>query len=301
MSGTDNTKKSRCGKSTPRSRAWKGRSNIVTKTSLNGNKIRVPLNPPDVKYQPWHKVTLVKSFNKNVDLKAQDLLTILRSQLDPTNRGFNQYKTGETRFTVQFKFYSFRVWNLTGRVITLTVDDFMEADSAKGGREQLCGLVDTGTTVHTPSLGYLLPASHRNHVIRTDDKTGSDFIVSCTAGGSDACILYIDCAYRFDGPITPPALYLPDDKLIDAQVTGNTISYTQAGILEGVRRQLSELKKISKNTQKNQPSLVKKVIDGVENVAMLVTELASVEISEQGASSFEDLAATEDPLRGDGV
>lgn len=261
----------------------------VTKTSMNGGKIRVPPNPPDVKYQPWMRINLVHSFKSSTSLAAQDILQIIKKQIDPTKRGFNQETAGDERFVLQMKFNSFRIWNLTGRSVSLSVEDFTDSKNAAGGREQLCGLVDIGTQIHTPAVGYLLPASHRNHVIRTDDITGSDIIVNCTAGDNDTCVLYIDLSFRFDGPVVAPKLLLPDDILINGTETSNTLAYTQANILSNMHSAVQELKIIAENTEKEKPSVVRKIVDGVEEIALLVTNLAGV----SSASSFARLDQAE--------
>lgn len=143
---------------------------FVTKKSLNGGKIQLPLNPPDVVYQPWINVTLVDTFKGTQEYKVQDMLNLLRKQVDPTRRGFNQTTSGDSRFVLQLRFFEVHAWNMSGHIISLSAEDFLDTQAAKGGREQLCGFVDTGTNQHIPCLGYLYPSSHRFHVVRTDDQ-----------------------------------------------------------------------------------------------------------------------------------
>lgn len=251
-------------------------------------------NPPDVTYQPWNRITLVKPIQKTQDFKLIDFLVILRKQIDPTNRGFNQINSGDGRFVVQFKLHSVRAWNLTGRVISLSVDDFSDVNSAKGGRDQLCGLVDTGSQAHAPSVGYHLPANHRNHVLRTDDNESGMYLFNISCGDGDACVVYIDVMYRFDGPVSVPTLLLPDRKIIRelAATRDNTtrttgVLKTLSQIANETKIAVLELQKIAENTEASKPSTISQVVNGIEQVAMLVSSIADLDFSE--TSSFAEL------------
>lgn len=283
---------------TTRSQNWKKKSaaslsqrrsdrDVVTKRDLHGGKISPRTNPPDVTYQPWNVVTLVHAFTNTLELSVSGVLTLMRKQLDPTNRGFNQVQTGDGRFVIQLKLYSVQVWNLTGKTVSLSVSDFTESESASGGRDQLCGIVDTGSQTHTPCIGYLLPSSHRQHVLRTDDKQGTDVLFHIGAGSSDQCMVYIRVAYRFDGPVKPPKLLLPIDSIgekID-DLTNQSARSTRKII--GIDKILTRLKEISENTYAARPSTIKKVIKGVEYTALAVSALAA---ANEEDSSFCDIS-----------
>lgn len=221
-------------------------------------------------------VTLVHAFTSRIELSTSGLLLLLRQQLDPTKRGFNQNTRGDGRFVVQFRLFSVQVWNLTGKTVSLSVTDFSESVSASGGRDQLCGIVDTGSQTHTPCIGYLLPASHRQQVLRTDDEQGQDILFNIQAGTSDQCMLYLRIVFRFDGPVNPPKLLLPldtiNDKLEDLSDTNSKTSRKIVGMDKILRR----LKEISENTYATRPSTIKKVIEGVEYTAMAVSAFAAV-------------------------
>lgn len=197
-----NVKKSRSRRSAPMGR-------FVTKKEMNGGAYRPPTNPPQVTFMPWHSVTLVISHTSDLSVKVNDLMSYLKSQLDPTGRGFNATTTGDKRFVVQLKLRSISSWNLTGRVISLSVEDFSDTTTASGGRDQLCGLVDTGTSTHTPAVGYRIPSSLTHHVLRTDDVSGPSYLFTVTAPSGSQCVTYVSLMYRFDGPAKHPEILSP--------------------------------------------------------------------------------------------
>lgn len=222
-------------------------SRFMTRAEINGGAFKPPTNPPPVTYAPWQPVTLVLTHSSDLTMKVEDLLGYLRSQLDPNNRGFNQTKTGDGRFVVQFRFRSVSSWNLTGRVISLSVEDFTDIASSKTGRDQLCGLVDTGTSTHTPAVGFRIPSSLANHVLRTDDVTGQSYLFTITAPAGSQCVTYLKVYYRFDGPVKHPTIISP---LTEIEST-----------LEAVA---------SKITQAKERSTIEFVIDGIKYAAEAV-------------------------------
>lgn len=228
---------------------------------------------------------LVQSFAGSAELKIYDILKLLKAQVDPTTRGFNQTTSGDKRFVVQLKFNSFRCWNLTGRVIALSVTDPTDVDSANGGRDQLCGLVDTGSQYHTPAVGYLLSASHRNQVLRTDDVTGNIPLLAVTAATGDQCILYIDCAYKFDGPVVPPKITTEISKVVNHQIAESNITSESQRILSEINSAVYELRRLS---EASKPSFVEKVIDGAKEAALLVADISALRIG-SSSSSFTHL------------
>lgn len=216
-----------------------------------GGKFTPPTNPPDITYIPWNPVTLVLTFTGHLSLTVNDVKGYLRKQLDPTNRGFNPLDAGDGRFVIQFRLHRVQCWNLTGRVLSLSVQDFMDASSNSGGRDQLCGLVDTGTSTHTPALGYQLPASHFHHVLRTDDKMAREILIDFSSPSSDQCIAYLSILYRFDGPARHPTILSP---------------------IGEIQRTLT---KVSNKILKNQESSkVELVMNGVKYVAEAVAVIA---------------------------
>lgn len=205
-----NSKKSRSSRhaKTP-STNNRSKQQFVTKKMMTGGRFTPPTNPPDVTYMPWHPVTLVISHNGTLEFKANDILTYLRAQLDPTKRGFNQTSSGDSRFVVQYRVLTVSSWNLTGRVISLSVEDFIDTQAGAGGRDQLCGLVDTGSSLHTPAVGFQLPNSHSAHVLRTDDRFKDEYLFVVTAPSGNQCVTYMKTLYRFDGPAKHPSIISP--------------------------------------------------------------------------------------------
>lgn len=184
----------------------KGRAtrNYVTQRQVRGGRFTPAANPPDVDFQPWQHITLVAVKKGDFECKVIDIQSLLRSQLDPTSHGFNQTTTGEDRFMVQIHLLSVTSWNLSGRTIALSVEDFSESGSAAGGRDQLCGLVDTGTGQHIPRVGYRLPIALAQQVLRADDKQGKDVLFFVQGRAEDQIYTYISVKYKFDGPARIP-------------------------------------------------------------------------------------------------
>lgn len=226
---------------------------------MNGGRFSPPTNPPDVTYMPWHPVTLVISHSGGLTFKVNDIKKYLRSQLDPTARGFNKEDKGDSRFVVQYRVLSISSWNLTGRVISLSVEDFTDTVANTGGRDQLCGLVDTGTSVHTPAVGYNLPHSHSSHVIRTDDKYIDEVLFDVSSPNGNQCITYFKILFRFDGPARHPTVLSPVDE----------ISNTLSDLANSIEKKIS-------------PSTMELVLNGVKYTAQavaLVGSLANIDIS----------------------
>lgn len=276
---------------TTRSQGWKPPKS----QNVKGRVLRLNTNPPVVNYQPWNFVTLVKFFKGTESIKTQDILALLRSQVDPHKRGFNQTTSGDGRFVVQFKLKSVRAWNLTGKILALSVDDFNEQETAKGERDQLCGVIDTGTATHTPAVGYILPKNLQEKVIRTDDKQGDDYLFTGQVGDSDQGIFYITIEYRFDGPIVLPKYFTPLDYMnsgfttvaqgLDSQITATSSLSKRTSDMKKI---LSRLKEISENTYASRPSIIKKVITGIGEVALMT--VLSAAAADDDASSFGDFA-----------
>lgn len=284
------------GKPTFRSRAYRSqnqrRSNYVTKLSLNGGKIEIPQNPPEVTYQPWNQATIVHTFTGELSFQVKDILNLLKNQLDPTKRGFNQTTSGDGRFVVQLRFFSIKVWNLTGRVVSLSVDDYLDSKAASGGREQLCGIVDTGHNNSIPAAGYLLPSSHRQHVVRVDDQEEKTYVFHSQVGASDNGIVYVHLAYRFDGPVHPPLIFTPIAAVLqqqDYQIAEAQNSNSRLATLSG---KLTKIHKLLSNYSEKGPSVVKKVVEGVEQAALLVSLLGE-EDADSLASEFSTLGLAE--------
>lgn len=186
-----------------------GPTGFVKRSEIHGHKVSPPSNPPDVTYQPWFPVTLIFAAIGTLNIQVKDIATKLKEQLDPTHRGFNSKTSGDGRFIVQLRIHSVMAWNLTAnaRLIALSVDDFHDTTSATGGRDQLCGIVDTGGSSSAPKAGYVLPIGHRSMVLRNDDKEDEVYLINITAGAKDQILAHLKIHFRFDGPSTLPLLF----------------------------------------------------------------------------------------------
>lgn len=209
-------------KRTSRSMAWRRKMNsdskFVTKKELKGGQLHVPSNPPDVTYQPWYPLTVVHSGSTNdLHITVKDLVAEIRAQLDPTGHGLHAAipspskgqpnlvrclldNADVTAPVINLRLLSVRAWNLTGRIISLSVEDFTDINTATKDTDALCGLVDTGSATHVPAVGYELPFTHRNIVLRNDVDEGKAMLYHIMAPATDTYIVYTNILWKFDGP-----------------------------------------------------------------------------------------------------
>lgn len=257
---------------------------------MTGGRFTPPPNPPSVTYQPWNHVTvmtIVKGEEK--EYKLTDIVTILKKQLDPTNRGFNQ-GTGEHTLVLQIRLDSITAWNLTGRVVALSISDYTDAAQAKENREQLAGLVDAGTTTHTPAVGYRYPSSLRQTVLRNDKYDRDVVIMTLSAGSTDTVCIHISLEYKFDGPVKPPITQLTEALLLKELAAGTSAAQASAQKIIGIDKVLKRLDVTAKNTNDLQKSgYLEKIIDGVKHTAMIVSAVAEEQDDAMLVKSFERL------------
>lgn len=187
--------------SSPRVRGRKTSRNQVTRHELTGGKLSVPPNPPSVTYQPWNHLTVVQagsaSSGGEITVKVSDLVDLIQKQIDPIKTGL------ATAPILNVKLQRVRAWNITGHMIALSVDDFSDAAKAIADVDALCGLVDTGSTNHTPAVGYDLPNSHKNIVLRNGTSSATDkkaVLYHVMAPAADTIIIYTTVLWKFDGP-----------------------------------------------------------------------------------------------------
>lgn len=260
-------------------------SNHVTKRDMMGGRIPVPENPPDVDYQPWFHFTLVAASTTKLDLKIGDLNTLFKKQLDPQGSAFiKKDDDTEGSFRVQFKLFSAKAWNLTGRVITLVVSDINDIGKTS---EQLCGLVDTGSPAHTPCVGYLMPAAYRNEVIRCDATMRNHPLVLIQGSSGDRILLQLRMAWRPDGPIIPVSIMDNSAAMVDSlmNIQNNTKGIEVQNVLSvQIKNLVKEVSGLVKAMKNNQPSTTSKIVDGVRQVASFVLPL----VAETDSESYED-------------
>lgn len=178
-------------------------SKFVTRREVRGGKIDLGSNPPEVAYQPWMPLVVVHSgMSGDIAITVRDLAIQICKQVDPTHHAIREFPKvwNNTEPILQIRVRSVRAWNLTGRMVSLSVDDFSTPDKAISDVDTLCGIVDTGSTQHVPAVGYQLPLSCQNIVLRNDAHTGAAILYHVMCADSDSCIIYTSVFYRFDGP-----------------------------------------------------------------------------------------------------
>lgn len=212
----------------------------------------IPSNdPPQLAYQPWNHVTLAW-YSLPGDTNFGDLVNTIKTQLDPNKTGFN-----EEKLAVQMKIHSVRVWNVSGKHVSLTVYDYIDGDN----KDQLCGLMDAGSNTGIPKLGYEMPITFRHHVIRNDAKTGKNILFTTSAASGDSILSYVRMEWRFDGPVKGPSIDLDwERKSYEAQIEN----------LKNNQRTADTINKILES----QPSLIERVISGVTHHAAEISLLA---------------------------
>lgn len=244
----------------------KQKSSVVTTKQLYGSKLSPPDNPPDVQFMPWNRTTLVSlgsPSSGSETFMVKDFCGKLRSQCDPTKRGFNQVASGDGRFIVQFKIHSVMVWNLSGYMVALAVDDFSDVVEAKGDRDQLFAGVDTGTPNHVPRIGYHLPAAHQSLVLRSDDVEGASVIYTVQGAANDKLLIYTDVSWRFDGP---PKIFKQENLMLR--------------VVKAVNITNTHLTRIAEDTEQirdNQPSTANEIIKDVSKAASYVIPIAGAD------------------------
>lgn len=251
----------------------KSRSSGVTRQELNGMKMHVPENPPEVTFQPWNHLTVVDNFSDRLDITVHDLTRQTWGQLDPNQHSFKECPEDHTRneFRLLIKVLSVRAWALAGKMIALSVEDFLVPNKDKAAVDQLCGIVDTGNANHTPAVGYKLPMAHQNAVHRdAKDNFGAQHLFRIQCDGPGMC--YTNILWRCDGPSNLPTF----DRCVEQMV--KDIRFMTRNSNQKINSLDKRVEKI--NTQiddliSKQPSLVNEVLNEIPIGAAAVTAFAS--------------------------
>lgn len=250
------------------------RSNFVTKKSLEGGRTIPTNDPPQLAYQPWNHITLAW-YTGPKDHNFGDLVNQMITQMDPNKTGFAD------KLAVQMKIHSVRVWNITGKTVALTVYDFHDDDN----KDQLIGLMDAGSNTGIPKLGYALPLSFRQTVMRNDSSTGKKLLFTTSAASSDTILQYVRLEWRFDGPVKGPTLDLNwERRAYEEQIQIKEVATTTS--------------KLTQKLLDAQPSTIERIIQGITHhaaeVAMIaedksvLLEIADI-VKEMSISSFDTL------------
>lgn len=175
----------------------------VTTSELHGGKFSPSENPPDITYQAWYPLTVVIQAIGEKQVTYSDLLGSLKKQIDPTGNLLKNKASGDDKGVVITKIRSIRAWNLSGKIIGLTVFDYMSVVKSNSA-EAVCGIIDTGNTNHTPSVGYHLSSSLSNYTLRNgnnDDNDEARPLFNVFSSTNDTAIIYVNVFWRCDGPV----------------------------------------------------------------------------------------------------
>lgn len=232
------------------------RSEYVTRRELKGGKMDVPTNPPSVAYQPWMPVTVVHAgVSGEITITVSDLINQLISQIDPTKHAIlPPDRNNRPTAVINIRLRSVRAWNMTGKMIALSVDDFSDADKAIADVDTLCGLVDTGSASHVPAVGYDLPESHKNIVLRngTDNSTDKSAVLYHVISGSDdSCIIYTNIFWKCDGPAKFSQF---QDKMMETILEMNKNIKSSTKIVDKSADRLKDIKELCKDILHDLPS-----------------------------------------------
>lgn len=222
-------------------------------------------NPPQITYQPWYNLIVAYPHEGELKLTPKLLVEKMRVQLDPNEHGF--IKTAN--FRLQVRIHSVRSWNLTGRSLAMSIDDY--SVRSQSDQEQICGIVDAGTALHVPACGFKIPVSLSNIVLRNDADDKDDVIVNIMAPTGNSCMTYVDVTWRFDGPIRAPTFRYDMQTLI--------------GGVKAVKQNTSKIKDdLSEITGVIRSQLRSGYIDTIINGISKTAEVVAI----AGASEIED-------------
>nr|QRD99871.1 MAG: hypothetical protein [Didymoteicho chaq virus] len=242
-------------------------SKAVTRGELHGGKIHVPENPPEVTFQPWNPLVIVDSFTEKQDFSVHHLTRQMWLQLDPNTHAFKTCPVSNTssEFRLLFKIQQIRAWALAGKMIALSVEDFLVPNKDLKVVDQLCGLVDVGNASHIPALGYRLPIAHQNCVFR-DSKETDQTLFQVIADGP--AIVYINVLWRCDGPSKLPQFNAAaEQSLRDIRSFSLQSTRDARKIRTNTDEVLTKLDEIIKN----QPSILSELSNEIPVAAAAVT------------------------------
>lgn len=217
-------------RATPSTRSRRTRTNVPV---LNGSMKRIDPNPSPLSLSPWNKVTLVLKDSKTKCIKVSDISGCFVKQLDPNSHGLKPSGKDDTGLRIQFRMLSLRLYAPSALSVGLSIEDFNDNFNTKGGRDQLAGVMDIGTSSRPPALHYIYPLAHRQQVIRTDDIWWDVPLFDVTVADNNVWLCYVDIVWMFDGPISFNAhltsLY---DVLSSVDAATTAIQHSQPSVIE---------------------------------------------------------------------
>lgn len=216
----------------------------------------MPENPPEVTFQPWNSLTVVDYFDAKLQCTIHSLTKQMRTQLDPTSHAFKDIgKTYDvSEFRLLIKVQSIRAWALSGKMIALSVEDFMVPNKDLAAVDQLCGLVDVGNAHHTPAVGFKLPISHQSCVLR-DTKENNQTIFEIVCDGP--AIAYVTVLWRCDGPSKLPQFNAGIEQLV-RELRNSSLQSTRS--VKNIETKTGKLVTKLDELIKKQPSLINEIL-----------------------------------------
>lgn len=264
----------------------------------------VPQNPPDVSTNPWYQTTVV--FNcKAGDQSISSIEKQFLSQFDTYTQFISRWelwrdKDGNVlpepkrKWTnsdqssiivnppaILLSIQNIRVWNLTGRAVSLTVFDYTHPQQSKNPEKNspLIGIVDTGTPDTFPRCGFTMPASIKTFPVDTSSELASRKVCTVTSGSNDNLVMYVRISWKTTGPSRGFTFNLdPEQELIKN-------AKKHVSILSNLQSVAKDTNKMTKTLVDAQPSTLSKTIDGVLTLASYVTPLL-MEQEEAVSSEF---------------
>lgn len=224
-----------------------------------GRKFDPGNNPPDVTLSPFNHLVLVHLAEGSAfsSFKVKDLLTQLKSQVDPDSR-----QNLEVGF-MELKIQSVRVWNLTGKMLTLRANDFVT--STTDAVVTLCTTMDVCGGADWARVAFEWPTTHKQVTLSSSRDVSLFDVVT---GANDKAIMYVTVLWRFTGQ---PVIKFSGDILVNMSRNINSIRQTSQKLVTGQEESNRHLTEIVKN----QPGLVSKIIDGITHVGAYVAPLAA--------------------------
>lgn len=251
-------------------------ANCPSRGLQKGGKFTPPTNPPDTTAHPWYPL-VISTIVSPGNFSFSDLVNKFQSQLNSGGATFNKddFNTDKGNpFRVQIRFESIAVWNLSGRIVSLSIWDVEEQttnSTDQREKDQLGAWVDCGGPQYFPSVGYRYPSSYRERVFRPDPRYANLSIATTTAGARDSILYHVHILWRSDGT---PSFATTTAPIRDLE--SRLESLTTA-----VNDQANEIKA-------NQPSTLTKVVEGITLVASYIAPLVGEDLYSPNVSSPGD-------------
>lgn len=265
-------KSKKSSKATKVCRQTKSGERSYSGRTLRGFKFSPASNPPDITIQPWFSTVVTKIVTSSLTtseyaLTLGKLTEALYQQLDPKSTCFLQIQEKQKEYvgpSIQLRLQSLSIWNLTGRVIGLSINDV--TDEAKDDKDQYGGWIDHGGASWFPALGFQYPASASAEVHRADNSNGPLVLASIMGSPRDSLLYHFKVLWRPDGPIK-------FDIIQDSMA--RMVSKIDVSV-DDIADKLSALSS-KYGDDSSRGSWVSRTIDGVSKLLPLVVTLASGE------------------------